>query len=104
VARSSTVCGKWTGARANCGARHGAWKRRIENSRLNSAAPPAKTKVAAELGIPLQEFQHLLGELDSLEVGSLRIESPWDGKEEDLCDYLPNAPEDTPFFRACARR
>jgi RNA polymerase sigma factor for flagellar operon FliA len=50
----------------------------------------------------LREFQQLLGELDGLEVGSLHIESPWDGKEEDLCDYLPNAPEDTPFFR-CLR-
>jgi DNA-directed RNA polymerase specialized sigma24 family protein len=40
--------------------------------------------------------------LDGLEVGSLHLESPWDGKEEDLCDYLPNAPEDTPLFR-CMR-
>jgi RNA polymerase sigma factor for flagellar operon FliA len=63
---------------------------------------PSETEVAAELGMALQELQHLLGELDSLEVGSLRIESPWDGKEEDLCDYLPSAPEDTPFFR-CQR-
>lgn len=29
----------------------------------------------------------------------MRVESPWDGKEEDLCEFLPNAPEDTPFFR-----
>ena len=50
----------------------------------------------------LVSLQQLLGELDGLEVGSLRIESPWDGKEQDLCDYLPNAPEDTPFFR-CLR-
>src|SRR5437879_10956899 len=50
----------------------------------------------------LPDFQRLLGEIDSLEIGSLRIESPWDGKEEDLCDYLPSAPEDTPFFR-CLR-
>jgi len=63
---------------------------------------PTENEVAAEMGMTLQELQHLLGELDSLEVGSLRIESPWDGKEEDLCDYLPSAPEDTPFFR-CQR-
>src|SRR5580700_3459852 len=63
---------------------------------------PTENEVAAEMGMTLQELQHLLGELDSLEVGSLRIESPWDGKEEDLCDYLPSAPEDTPFFR-CMR-
>ena len=52
--------------------------------------------------VRLREFQQLLGELDGLEVGSLHLESPWDGKDEDLCDYLPNAPEDTPFFR-CMR-
>jgi RNA polymerase sigma factor for flagellar operon FliA len=63
---------------------------------------PNESEIAAELGIELKEFQQLLGELDGLEVGSLRVESPWDGKEEDLCDYLPNAPEDTPFFR-CLR-
>jgi RNA polymerase sigma factor for flagellar operon FliA len=63
---------------------------------------PSETEIAAELGVELKEFQQLLGELDSLEVGSLRVESPWDGKEQDLCDYLPNAPEDTPFFR-CLR-
>src|SRR5580704_15770793 len=69
---------------------------------LELSRAPTENEVAAELGITLQDLQHLLGELDSLEVGSLRIESPWDGKEEDLCDYLPNAPEDTPFFR-CMR-
>src|ERR1700687_5182062 len=63
---------------------------------------PTENEVAAEMGMTLQELQHLLGELDSLEIGSLRIESPWDGKEEDLCNYLPSAPEDTPFFR-CQR-
>jgi len=63
---------------------------------------PSESEMAAELSLELKEFQLLLGELDGLEVGSLRVESPWDGKEEDLCDYLPNAPEDTPFFR-CLR-
>ena len=80
--------------------------RRVEEAHrklsLELSRAPTETEVAAELGMALSEFQHLLGELDSLEVGSLRIESPWDGKEEDLCDYLPNAPEDTPFFR-CLR-
>lgn len=69
---------------------------------LELSRAPTENEVAAELGMTLQELQHLLGELDSLEIGSLRIESPWDGKEEDLCDFLPSAPEDTPFFR-CQR-
>jgi RNA polymerase sigma factor FliA len=67
---------------------------------LNRA--PTEVEVAAELNLELREFQQLLTELDGLEVGSLHLESPWDGKDEDLCDYLPSAPEDTPFFR-CMR-
>lgn len=59
---------------------------------------PTEPELADALGIDLHQLQILLGELDGLEVGSLRVESPRDGKEEDLCEYLPNAPEDTPYF------
>jgi len=69
---------------------------------LELSRAPTENEMAKEMALDLKEFQQLLGELDCLEIGSLRIESPWDGKEEDLCDYLPNAPEDTPFFR-CLR-
>jgi RNA polymerase sigma factor FliA len=80
--------------------------RRVEEAErklsLDLSRAPTELEVAAELNLELREFQQLLAELDGLEVGSLHLESPWDGKEEDLCDYLPNAPEDTPFFR-CMR-
>jgi RNA polymerase sigma factor for flagellar operon FliA len=80
--------------------------RRVEEAQrklsLELSRAPTEVEVAAELNLELREFQQLLGELDGLEVGSLHLESPWDGKEEDLCDYLPNTPEDTPFFR-CMR-
>jgi RNA polymerase sigma factor for flagellar operon FliA len=69
---------------------------------LHLSRAPTEVEMAAELNLELLEFQRLLTELDGLEVGCLRIESPWDGKEEDMCDYLPSAPEDTPFFR-CMR-
>jgi RNA polymerase sigma factor for flagellar operon FliA len=77
--------------------------RRVEEAErklsLNLSRAPTEVEIAAELNLDLREFQQLLTELDGLEVGSLHLESPWDGKEENLCDYLPNAPEDTPFFR-----
>jgi RNA polymerase sigma factor FliA len=80
--------------------------RRVEEAQrklsMDLSRAPTEVEVAAELNLELREFQQLLTELDGLEVGSLHIESPWDGKDEDLCDYLPNAPEDTPFFR-CVR-
>jgi len=63
---------------------------------------PTEPELAQALGMDLHEFQHLLGELSSLEVGSLRITSPLDGKEEDMCEFLPGAPEDTPYFN-CLR-
>jgi len=69
---------------------------------LELSRAPTETELAKALGLELREFQRLLTELDGLEVGSLHLESPWDGRDEDLCDYLPNAPEDTPFFR-CMR-
>jgi RNA polymerase sigma factor for flagellar operon FliA len=80
--------------------------RRVEEAQrklsMELSRAPTEVEVAAELKLELREFQQLLTELDGLEIGSLHLESPWDGKDEDLCDYLPNAPEDTPFFR-CMR-
>ena len=80
--------------------------RRVEEAErklsLELSRMPTEVEVAAEMDLDLREFQQLLTELDGLEIGSLHLESPWDGKDEDLCDYLPNAPEDTPFFR-CMR-
>jgi len=63
---------------------------------------PTESELARELGLELRELQSLLAELDGLELGSLRVESPRDGKEEDLTDYVPGKPEETPFF-CCLR-
>jgi RNA polymerase sigma factor for flagellar operon FliA len=76
--------------------------RRLEeaNNSLRSALGrnPSETELAAELGIDLHGLQMLLGDIDGLEVGSLRVQSPRDGKEEDLCEYLPDDPEKTPLL------
>jgi RNA polymerase sigma factor for flagellar operon FliA len=63
---------------------------------------PTEPELATELRIDLPGFQRLLGEIDRLEVGSLRIESPMDGRVEDLCEYLPDDSEDTPLL-SCLR-
>ncbi len=63
---------------------------------------PNESEIAHEMGIGLHELQSLLAELDGLELGSLRVESPRDGKEEDLGDRVPSKPEETPFFQ-CLR-
>lgn len=59
---------------------------------------PNESELAQNLGLELRELQSLLAELDGLELGSLRVESPRDGKEEDLTDRVPGSPEETPFF------
>ena len=59
---------------------------------------PTEPELAAEFGLDLRGLQLLLGEIDGLEVGSLRVESHLDGKEEDLCDSIPHDPQETPLF------
>ena len=52
------------------------------------------------MGLKLGELQHLLGELDSLEISSFSVESTEDGKEADLSEALP-APENESPFQQC---
>jgi len=63
---------------------------------------PNENEIAHEMGIHLGELQSLLAELDGLELGSLRVGCPRDGKEENLIDCIPSKPEETPFFQ-CLR-
>ena len=63
---------------------------------------PNEPELAAELGITLAELQKLLGEISALEIGSLRFISPDDGKEEDLCEYIPSGNDDNPLLQ-CLR-
>jgi len=63
---------------------------------------PTEPELARKLGVDLKALQELLRELDGLEIGSLRVQSPRDGREEDLCEYLPNPSEETPLLQ-CLR-
>ncbi|MGH9513881.1 MAG: FliA/WhiG family RNA polymerase sigma factor [Terriglobales bacterium] len=59
---------------------------------------PNEPELAAELGMTLRELQGLLGEIDGLEIGSLRVVSPRDGEEKDLCEYLASDADETPLI------
>jgi RNA polymerase sigma factor for flagellar operon FliA len=59
---------------------------------------PVGSEIAVELGMSLSAYQQLLGELKSLEVGSLHEAHSEDSAEEELA-YLPTAPEDDPLYR-----
>ncbi len=59
---------------------------------------PLESEIAVELGIALDEYQQLLGELKGLEVRSLHETRTEDSAEEELA-YLPTAPEEDPLYR-----
>jgi RNA polymerase sigma factor for flagellar operon FliA len=76
--------------------------RRLEeaSNRLGTELGRAATEqeLADEMQMDLQQFHQLLGELDGLDLGSLQVESPQEGGVEDLCEYLPGNPEESPYF------
>ncbi len=59
---------------------------------------PSESEVAADLGMELGQYQELLGELKSLEIGSLHETRNEDSSEEELA-YVPTAPEEDPLYR-----
>jgi RNA polymerase sigma factor FliA len=65
--------------------------------RLKLGRHPSEPELASELKLPLEEVQKLLGEIDSLEISSLRIFSPEDGREEDLSEHLSADREKSPL-------
>jgi len=66
-----------------------------------SGHAPGEAEVAAEMGIGLEEYQQLLGDLKGLEIGTLHMERNEDSGEEELA-YVPGRPEEDPLFR-CLR-
>jgi RNA polymerase sigma factor for flagellar operon FliA len=55
-------------------------------------------EIASDLGLTLDSFQHLLGELDGLDLGSFHVESSDKDHDDDICEYLPGDPEESPYF------
>jgi RNA polymerase sigma factor for flagellar operon FliA len=72
---------------------------RVLTARMGHA--PGESDVAGEMGLGLEEYQQLLGELKGLEIGTLHVEHSEDGSEDELA-YVPGRPEDDPLFK-CLR-
>jgi RNA polymerase sigma factor for flagellar operon FliA len=62
---------------------------------------PDEAEVAVQMGLKLDEYQQLLGDLKGLEIGTLHLERNEDSGEEEL-SYIPSRPEDDPLFN-CLR-
>jgi RNA polymerase sigma factor for flagellar operon FliA len=73
---------------------------RVVTARLGHA--PNEAEVAAEMGMGLEEYQQLLGDLKGLEIGTLHIEHNEGSGEEELA-YVPGRPEEDPLF-CCLRK
>jgi RNA polymerase sigma factor for flagellar operon FliA len=69
---------------------------RVLTARLGHA--PAEPEVAGQLGVDLDEYQQLLGDLKGLEIGTLHLERNEDSGEEELA-YVPGRPDEDPLFR-----
>lgn len=72
---------------------------RVLTARLGH--PPGEGEIAAEMGLTLDEYQQLLGNLKGLEIGTLHLEHSEDSGEEELA-YVPGRPDEDPLFR-CLR-
>jgi RNA polymerase sigma factor for flagellar operon FliA len=59
---------------------------------------PGEQEIATEMALSLEEYQHLLGDLKGLEIGSLHMERSEDAGDEELA-YIPGSPEEDPLFR-----
>jgi len=76
--------------------------RRIEDAhrdlRLRLGRVASEPEVAAELEMGLEDFQHLLGELRGLDLGSLQAEFTEGQSEDDVVGYRPGGADKDPFF------
>jgi RNA polymerase sigma factor for flagellar operon FliA len=74
--------------------------RRIEDANRELAAElgraPSEPELAARMGLPLEEFQRLLGELRGLDLGSLQAQSE-DSGGDDAVTAVACRPEEDPF-------
>jgi RNA polymerase sigma factor FliA len=62
---------------------------------------PNESEIAGEMGVGLDEYQQLLGDLKGLEIGTLHLEHNENSGDEELA-YVPGKPEEDPLFR-CLR-
>jgi len=66
--------------------------------KLRFGRTATEPELAAQLGMKLEDFQHLLGELRGLDLGSLQMESTDPQSDEDVVSYNPGGADKDPFY------
>jgi len=66
--------------------------------KLRLGRTATEPELATELSMTLENFQHLLGELRGLDLGSLQAESTDPQVDDDILNYRPGGPDKDPFF------
>jgi RNA polymerase sigma factor for flagellar operon FliA len=69
---------------------------RVLTARMGHA--PNEAEVAVEMGLTLDDYQQLLGDLKGLEIGTLHMARNEDSGEEELA-YVPGRLDEDPLFR-----
>jgi RNA polymerase sigma factor FliA len=76
--------------------------RRIEEAhrdlKLRLGRVATEPELASEMWMNLADFQHLLGELRGLDLGSLQAESMDPRSDDDMVSYHPGGTDKDPFF------
>jgi RNA polymerase sigma factor for flagellar operon FliA len=85
----------WSPRQLRCQARRIEEVHRDLKLRLGRVA--TEPELAAAVGMNLEDFQHLLGELRGLDVGSLQAESTDTKSDEELVNYQAGATDRDPF-------
>jgi len=70
----------------------------IRSLSATSGKAPTESEVAKEMGLDLNAYQQLLGELSGLELSSLNA-APSDDSGMEVLALIPAGPEDDPFLQ-----
>lgn len=76
--------------------------RQLEEShsrlRLKLERPPSEQELAQDMQLSLKDLRALMCDLRGLNLGSLQAMEQEDGKGEQVYKYLPNSPEEDPYY------
>lgn len=70
----------------------------ISECKAQFGRDPTEPEIAAQLGVTLENLQHLLGDLRGLDIGSLQADSNESGGEDSVLSRT-STPEEDPFHR-----